>query len=187
MDQNPQTNQQMNSSKAPKIIGAVLAIAVVAGGIGWFAKRDTQKVSTTVPESSVPDTTPVATVQPVATNDAPPTSEQTNQPPATEPAKEEYTYVDGTYTAIGNYESPGGDESIKVTLTLKDDVITSASTVSNATRPNSVTFQGIFVAGFKPLVAGKKIQDVNLTKVSGSSLTPRGFNDAVAKIKVQAT
>ena len=95
-------------------------------------------------------------------------------------------YKDGTYSAVGNYNSPAGTESINITLTLKDDVITDAQFVSNATFPQSKQFQAIFGANYKTLVVGKKIQDVNLTKVSGSSLTPKGFNDAVAKIKVSA-
>jgi hypothetical protein len=33
---------------------------------------------------------------------------------------------------------------------------------------------------------GKNINDLKLTKIAGSSLTPMGFNDAVAKIKMKA-
>ena len=38
----------------------------------------------------------------------------------------------------------------------------------------------------KTLVVGKKITDVKLDKVSGSSLTPKGFNDALEQIKTLA-
>jgi hypothetical protein len=41
-------------------------------------------------------------------------------------------------------------------------------------------------ADYKQYVVGKKIDEVQLTKVSGSSLTPQGFNDALAKIKAEA-
>lgn len=95
-------------------------------------------------------------------------------------------YKDGVYTALGDYNSPGGAEQIKITLTLKNDIITDAVAVPQATRPNSVVFQRQFAAGFKALIVGKNIDTVSLHKVSGSSLTPNGFNDAVAKIKVQA-
>ncbi len=95
-------------------------------------------------------------------------------------------YKDGTYSATGNYFSPGGAEEIKIEVTLKGDVIVDAKAEPQAFRPNSIKFQGIFTANFKPLVVGKKISEVQLTKVSGSSLTPKGFNDALAKIKVQA-
>ncbi len=96
------------------------------------------------------------------------------------------TYKDGTYSATGNYISPGGEESIKVTVTLKNDVISDANVVSLATRPESKNFQSKFISGYKALVIGKDIATVELTKVSGSSLTPGGFNDALSKIKVEA-
>lgn len=95
-------------------------------------------------------------------------------------------YKDGTYSVTGSYLSPGGAEEIGVTLTLKDDAVVDTTATVLATRPGSVKFQGEFVAGYKTLVVGKKLDEINVGKVSGSSLTPAGFNDAVAKIKLQA-
>ncbi len=95
-------------------------------------------------------------------------------------------YKDGNYDATGSYVSPGGEEEIEVKVTLKDDVITDATAISKATRPESKNYQGQFVDGFKAQVIGKNINEVNLTKVSGSSLTPKGFNDAISKIKAEA-
>ncbi len=95
-------------------------------------------------------------------------------------------YKDGSYSAIGSYISPGGQETIAVRLTLKDDVITDITVTPQATRPESVNFQGQFAAGYKPFVIGKKISDVAVTKVSGSSLSPKGFMDALSQIKAQA-
>jgi uncharacterized protein with FMN-binding domain len=96
------------------------------------------------------------------------------------------TYKDGSYTAVGNYLSPGGAETIGVTLTLKNGLITDAAMEVQANRSESRQYQEVVAANFKPLVIGKKIDDVKLSKVSGSSLTPKGFNDAVVKIKTQA-
>lgn len=98
----------------------------------------------------------------------------------------QYMYKNGTYTNLGDYFSPGGNEQIEVQVTLKDDVIVSAEVKSLATRPISVKVQGIFIENFKPLVIGKNINDVVLDKVSGSSLTPKGWNDAIEKIKAVA-
>jgi uncharacterized protein with FMN-binding domain len=95
-------------------------------------------------------------------------------------------YKDGTYETVGNYMSPGGEESIKVKLTLVDNVVTDAEVVSQAERPNSVKFQGIFVENYKEKVIGKNINRIKLKKIAGSSLTPQGFNDALKKIKSQA-
>lgn len=96
------------------------------------------------------------------------------------------TYKDGTYTAVGTYISPGGDEEVGVTLTLKDNVITDATVEPKATRPNSVKFQGVFNENYKQFVVGKNINKVKLDKVSGSSLTPQGFMNALKQIKSQA-
>lgn len=105
-----------------------------------------------------------------------------NQNPAETPAG----YKDGSYTAVGNYLSPGGAETLGVTLVLKDGVVMDASLEIQATRPISKQMQEVVAANFKPLVIGKSIDAVSLDKVSGSSLTPKGFNDAVVKIKAQA-
>lgn len=110
-------------------------------------------------------------------------------PPVTKPTETEPkdgVYVDGTYSATGNYVSPAGPEEIAVTLTLKSDIVTDVTVVPKATNPKSVFMQGQFVSGYKALVVGKKIDDVQLTKISGSSLTPIGFNEALVEIKAEA-
>lgn len=95
-------------------------------------------------------------------------------------------YNDGTYSADGVYRSPAGAEEIHVTMTLKDDVITSAQVEGTATHPKSKAMQEAFIAGFGAQVVGKSIDELSLGVVNGSSLTPKGFMDAVAKIKVEA-
>ncbi len=95
-------------------------------------------------------------------------------------------YKNGTYKETGSYTSPAGPEQIDVSLTLKDDVVSDATVEPKATAPASVKFQGQFVSGFKEFVVGKKLDEINLDKVSGSSLTPKGFNEALSKIKTDA-
>ncbi len=95
-------------------------------------------------------------------------------------------YKDGTYTSKGSYNSPAGAEQIDVTLTLKDDMITDVTVKSLATVDASKNWQNKFIGGVKAEVVGKKLSEVNLTKVSGSSLTPKGWNDAIIKIQTQA-
>ena len=95
-------------------------------------------------------------------------------------------YKDGTYSAEGSYISPGGPDKIAVTLTLSNDVITAASVTPEPGDGTSARYQNMFVSGYKQYVLGKDISTVHLTKVSGSSLTPGGFDDALAKIKAQA-
>ena len=66
-------------------------------------------------------------------------------------------------------------------------MITGSEVEVKATRPISKTRQTDFAANYKSFVEGKNIDEVSLTKVSGSSLSPKGFNDAVEQIKEQAS
>lgn len=155
------TNSEGKSgnSLSPKLIGGALVIILVVAILGYSAKSKT-------------DTQPIEPKKIVVVS---PTS-------ATMAA----VYRNETYSAEGDYTSPGGDEHLMVKVTLQDGIITDAEVTPEATRPNSVKFQEIFAANFKPLVVGKNIDEVKLDKVSGSSLSPKGFNDALDKIKAQA-
>ena len=95
-------------------------------------------------------------------------------------------YTDGTYTASGSYQAPSGTESVDVTVTLKDDVITDVTVVGNATDPQAMKHQGEFIGGIADVVVGKDINSIQVDKVGGSSLTSGGFNKAVEEIKADA-
>ena len=153
---------------------AIIMVAVIGYIIYAYVGKDATVLETPV---ETPIQNPVVPVVPIV-------SRSPTIPPAD--VTKSSVYKDGSYSVTGNYISPGGPEEINVTVTLKNDVITDATVISQATRLNSVKFQGMFVSGFKTFVVGKKIDDVQLSKVSGSSLTPSGFNDALAKIKSQA-
>ncbi len=96
------------------------------------------------------------------------------------------TFQDGTYNTVGSYQSPGGLEKIAVTLTLKDGVVTDTNVQSKAVSSDGEKFQKRFIGGYKNEVVGKKLDDINLSQISGSSLTPKGFNDAIKDIQKQA-
>ena len=95
-------------------------------------------------------------------------------------------FKDGSYSATGNYDSPGGPQSIDVKVTLAGGVITDASVTQNATDREAEQYQSQFASGFKSVVIGKKISDISLSRVAGSSLTPIGFNSALDSIKSEA-
>lgn len=95
-------------------------------------------------------------------------------------------YQDGEYMAVGSYTSPGGGETIDVTLTLQDNIVTAVEVTPNAKLPISKKYQGQFIEGYKELVLGKNIDEVELDVVSGSSLTPIGFENALEQIKAEA-
>ena len=94
------------------------------------------------------------------------------------------TYVDGIYTATGQY---GGLPSfITVTVTLIDDVITAVEVTPHATDPTSLDLQRRFAEAVPAVVVGKPIDEVYVDRLAGSSGTPVGFNAAIQQIKEQA-
>jgi uncharacterized protein with FMN-binding domain len=97
------------------------------------------------------------------------------------------SYTDGTYTASATYQSPGGSEDIDVSLTIADGTVTAVKTTTSGTSPDEVHYQGEFNDNIASVVVGKKLDELNVDKVAGSSLTSAGFNDAVTKIKSEAT
>lgn len=145
---------------------AVIALIVIAA-VFFFNQNNTQSQSEQI-------TLPTGTQQ----------TQEITEPNQAEVVSNEYT--DGTYTAQGNYVSPGGPRSVDVTIVLEEGVITDSTFVGGADDPTSQRFQGEFAANYQPMVVGKNIDEVDLTKVSGSSLTPQGFMDAITTIKEQA-
>jgi uncharacterized protein with FMN-binding domain len=95
-------------------------------------------------------------------------------------------YTDGTYTADGQYQTPETVEKISVTLTLADGVVTDVEVTGDPQAPETEQYQGQFIDGIADEVEGKSIDELNVSRVAGSSLTSGGFNDAVESIKEQA-
>ena len=95
-------------------------------------------------------------------------------------------YKDGTYTESANYEAPSGTETVDVTLTLAGNVVTDVKVVGHASDPEAKIHQGQFADGISAVVVGKKLDELKVDKVGGSSLTSGGFNAAVAHIKTDA-
>lgn len=97
---------------------------------------------------------------------------------------EDSAYEDGVFTATGQYG--GLPSSITVTVTLVDDVITSVRVTPHATNPTSLDLQRRFAAAIPVVVVGKRIDEVKVDRLAGSSSTPDGFNAAIQRIKEQA-
>ncbi|MFJ6454797.1 hypothetical protein [Paenarthrobacter sp. NPDC091669] len=95
-------------------------------------------------------------------------------------------YKDGTYSADGTYTSPNGQETVGVELTLAGDTVSAVNITTHPSNPNTKKFQGEFAGGIAAQIVGKKIDELNVSKVAGSSLTSGGFNEAVEQIKSQA-
>ncbi len=162
-------------NKKNPIIPAIVAIAVIAilvTGVIVFTGKDKEE-STNSTEQVSQNTTPETQADSTALNEQS-TSSTTG------------IYKDGTYQASGSYNSPGGTEEVDVELTIADNTITAANVTPKAASPTSKQYQSQFVAGYKSQVVGKNVDEVKLSKVSGSSLTSQGFNDALAEIRSKA-
>jgi uncharacterized protein with FMN-binding domain len=95
------------------------------------------------------------------------------------------TYADGTYRADGWYGSL--PSSIGVELTVADDVITHVEVTTHATDPTSLDYQQRFADAVAEVVVGRPVDEVHVSKLAGSSGTPEGFNDALDRIKQEAS
>lgn len=95
-------------------------------------------------------------------------------------------YADGTYEATGQYAAPESVETVDVTLTIAGDTVTDVTVTGDPQAAESRRYQGEFIGGIKDEVVGKKLDEISVSKVAGSSLTSGGFMKAVDAIKSQA-
>ena len=154
--------EQITAIAIVVVIGLILVVSVLAN-----KKADTSSESTTK-----------------TTNNASPA---TNTTQTTESTRGTAEYKAGSYNASGEYVSPGGDEVINVQVTISEDgTVTDSNVTFKPAAFESEEYQGMFKNGYKSEVTGKKITDISLSRVSGSSLTSEGFNSALQKIRQQA-
>lgn len=161
-------------SNGKKKVAAIVGLLVIVVVIG---------VGVIVSNQSQPQADLASTPSPGITTEASPSASPGS---SEEESATTSAYKDGTYEATGSYVSPGGNQTIKVSLMVKDGAIADANTTAGASDRTSQEYQGKFISGYKAQVVGKQLDEVNLSRVSGSSLTSRGFNDALNQIKNQA-
>jgi uncharacterized protein with FMN-binding domain len=98
------------------------------------------------------------------------------------------SYADGSYSADGDYVAPSGRESISVDVTLEGGTVSAVTVTPHATRGTRQSeFQKQFADNIASEVVGKNIDELNVSRVAGSSLTSSGFNAALDEIKQQAS
>ncbi len=160
MNNQTQTNSSGNGSKF--VLPAVIAALIVFAAVGFYLYQN----NTALPAGDTPSSM----------------TENTSS----ETSMTEGSYKNGAYNATGTYTTPGGQREVEVELTLTDGAISDITVTPKADDATSQRFQGEFAENYKQMVLGKNIDEVVLTKVSGSSLTPKGFNDALEQIRVEA-
>jgi uncharacterized protein with FMN-binding domain len=158
----------MTSSRAPLTLGSLGLIALVPTLAGCASATESPapmgEADTTVAEA-----TPV---------EAPTAEPGVSQTPA--------LYNDGTYQAQGGYQSPNGPETIELTITLAGNVITDITVNPGASNATSQRYQGQFAGGVAAETVGKSLDELQVSRVSGSSLTSGGFTQALESIKADA-
>jgi uncharacterized protein with FMN-binding domain len=102
------------------------------------------------------------------------------------PSASAASFKDGTYTALGKYVSPGGPSAVDVTLTVKKNVVSAVKVVPKAENSTAQSYESRFASGVSAQVVGRRLDELNVTKVSGSSLTSQGFDRAVEAIAARA-
>jgi uncharacterized protein with FMN-binding domain len=80
--------------------------------------------------------------------------------------------ADGIHSGNLDYYSPGGTETVSVSVTLKDDIITAISVIGVNADPRSSRYISAVNGALPSLVVGKRIDQISLPRqISGSSLT----------------
>lgn len=155
----------------PKQIGiGILVLAIIAIAVMQFSKTGNNTSETQTMEVVSPT---VAAMERITA-------------PEDSSAMTASQYKDGEYTATGNYTSPAQQEEVEITLTLENGLVTDAVFNGKGVHETTKKMQGLFSQGFTEEVVGKPIDEINLTVVNGSSLTPKGFMDALEKVKEEA-
>lgn len=96
-------------------------------------------------------------------------------------------YQDGEYTGTGSYQSPAAQENIVVRIRIKEDKIEDIDLTSDTQVDASKKYQGLFLQGLKQEVIGKDLSELGeFSKLNGSSLTSKGFNEALQKAREEA-
>jgi uncharacterized protein with FMN-binding domain len=120
-------------------------------------------------------------------DDGTPAAPSSNTPATTtpRPSAGASRYRDGDYEAKGWYG--GLPSNVDVAITLRADRITDVQVTANATDPTSRDYQERFADAVPDVVIGRPMDEVRVARLAGSSGTPDGFNEAIEKIKDQAS
>lgn len=162
------------SKSTAKLIATILTVVVIAGVVlmvDHIKAEATQAAST----QQAPTTSQVSVTP------APTTSSTTGMSSMSGSS----TMKSGNFTASSSYYVPNGYESIKVTLTVQDGVITNSSVRNSQGDPTSAAYQQDFASSYKSYVVGKQISGLRLGVIAGASDTSKGFEAALSQIASQ--
>lgn len=98
------------------------------------------------------------------------------------------TDLSGTYAYDVTYATPAGNTDMTVTFALKNNVITDVNLAGNPQHQTSLQYETLLEAELGTLIIGKELSQVPAiaAKTAGSSLTPAGFNQALAQLQAES-
>lgn len=161
------------------IIIVIIAIIAVFGVGGYLLKSNT-------PEAVAPTDTSARPEEMVEVSDAGTIIENTTDTSADTTSRTIPTAETNTYFSRGEYLTPARtNHTIDVTLTLAGDVVTDASIIYDDGAGFSNPHQERFDGAYKAQVVGKRLDEINLSRVGGASVTSRSFNEVIAEIEAQ--
>ena len=171
---------QVNNT--PKIVGGAVVSAVILIGLLFFVLgsedasiSSTQSVSTAESQAQQIDTDASASE---ALQETDTTDEQSTATSS--------VFVDGAYSASTVYASPGGNDGIGVEIVLANNQIQSLDIIREESNNTSVRWVDRFVAEVFTAVEGQDLDEADVDKLGGASLTQAAFNDLLDDIRSQA-
>lgn len=174
------------NNSTPTVVGA-LAIALIVSAAAYVMTQsganNTGSLATNT-ATATKETTSQTTDTAASTASSSQAAADTTT--STDSASSTNRYKDGTYTASADYSVPHGNNSIKVSLTVKNGVVASVSSSHDYADHESGMYVDWFDAAIDNFVVGKSLGDISLNRVGGASLTTYGFDDALATIANQA-
>jgi type II secretory pathway pseudopilin PulG len=177
-------------SVAPSMSAHALAEAQAAIRAEHSAKPAASTSKPTTVPTIAPTATPAAKTLPTSTP-TPHTSTKPKPSPSPKPTPTPtptptYLYTDGTYSAKGTYVSPGGSETIRVTVSIANDIVQTVSVHGIHVDSTAQQYEAMFESGISAVAVGKDLATLNVGAVGGSSLTCVGFNAAIVTIRGEA-
>ena len=163
---------------------------MVVGAIIMFNKKSANMQVSYASNVSAGSNPANTLTSPSAASSTPSTDTTTNTTAPTtsnsKPSANASGYKDGTYTVTADYYTPEDTDTIKVTLAVKDGVVSGVTSTTTTSSRESRQYDSMFLNAYKSYVVGKSLKDLNLNRVSGASLTTEGFNNALDMIRQQA-
>ncbi len=163
------------------IIIAIVAVIAILGVGGYVLQSNTVEDSVIAPTEIT--TRPEEATRPTETAEV---TDAEPAPATTAPAPVAETSSEMTYKARGEYLTPARtNHIIDVTLTLENGIVTAADVIYDEGDGFSNPHQQRFDGAYKAQVVGKRLDEINLSRVGGASVTSRSFNEVIADIEAQ--